>query len=104
MITIDFETVDYIALCPGYTDRLLHKENTYQTVMDEDLLSKIREPDQYYEDYIKRYGHGIHKHIIKEVTTKGGPELCFWLWGYTDNGLDSEREYKAEITDCPNYS
>ena len=102
-LSIDIRKVDYIALCPGYTDRLLHDENTYETIKNANLLNKIRKSNNFYNNYKLKYGYDKSKPSIKKVTTKEGPELRFWNWGYTTSGLETERLYKADIVDCPCY-
>lgn len=99
-LSFKLDQVDYIALCPGYTSRLLHDENTYEVVDDKDLLEKVREPEKYYTDFRNRYGYSFSKPNIKRTAT---PEFCFWQWGHTDDGLDPCRKYGAPISDCPNY-
>lgn len=102
-IEINLESIDYIALCPGYTDRLLHKENTYKNMYDKTMLSKVRRSDQDYANFYKKFKYNMLRPTIKKVTTPGGPELKFWLWGYWNGEGEPERLYQNKISDCPVY-
>ena len=95
-ITVDLTTVDYIALCPGYTDRLLHDENTYEVVNSENLLQLVRKSENHYKPF---YKYGITKPNIKQVDTP--VELKFWLFDNVDNG---RRGFKETFEDHPEYS
>ena len=103
-ITIDIQNVDYIALCPGYTCRLLHDENTYETIDDTETLSKIRRTDKEYSDFYNKYGYNISKPNLKKVTTPGGPEMKFWDWNLCDCDGENDRQLGDKISDCSNYS
>lgn len=92
-ITFDLEEVDYIALCPGYTSRLLHRENTYETLNDTTRMNKVQMPER---------GYNVPYTALKRVTTEGGPEMKFWALGHWDRG-ESYRRYQDDITNCPNY-
>ncbi len=102
-ITLDLSDVDYIALCPGYTERLLYHENENEWKMNSnpDLLEKIRRSEKENSDSIKRYGYGMHKENIYDIPN---PELKFWLWGFWEDGTDFKERLQGEtMKDSPCY-
>ena len=74
-ITITLDSVDFIALCPGYTDRLMYDVNVSE-VVDPELLKLI--PG------------------LKQVTN---PELRFWP---LENTYE-ERQLGGTVKDCRDY-
>lgn len=102
-ITIDISEVDYIALCPGYTSRLLHEENRseWKLLTDADLLEKIRTPQKERDAFIKQYGYST---CIENINYIPKVELKFWPWGYWEEGDEvEEREHGSQITNSPCY-
>ena len=75
-MNFEISEIDYIAVCTGYTSRLLHEEN--QKVKCDELS-----------------GRTVYK--IKE------PELKFWPLGYTIQGLETERLLGEGIENSPMF-
>lgn len=101
---LDIQYVDYIALCPGYTTRLLFnnpEENGTPKITDTNLIDKITDHKKS-QKFREKYGYSNPAYIPDAYYVENA-EFKFWQLGLNVSGEPNGREKGDNVKDSPIY-